>query len=159
MTPAQIQTLRAAIDASTHPAVVAARTPDTRDDAAVMRWLNAAHATALAWQSSMASRSLFEASDLTKFDSVTAGKRDAWRMMLDFAPLDFNTAGNRKAIADVWGNADGVAVLQACRRAATNAENALGGNTVTTNTVSALKLTFTGAVSLDDTSAALNLAG
>ena len=159
MTPAQLQTLRAAIDASTDPVVISARTPETRDDSAVQRWLNTAHATALAWQSSMTSRALFEASDLTKFDAITAGKRDAWRMMLDFAPLDFNTAGNRKAIADVWGNADGVAVLQACRRPATIAENAIGGNTATTNTVSALKLTFTGSVSLDDTSAALNLAG
>ena len=157
MTPAQLQTLRAAIDASTDPAVIAARTPATRDDRAVQTWLNSAHPTAMAWQAAMTARALFEASDLTKFDAITAGKRDAWRMMLDFAPLDFNTAGNRKAIADVWGNADGVAVLQACRRAATVAENALGGNTATTNTVSALKLNFARTVSLDDTSNALNL--
>lgn len=153
----QLQTLRTAIDASTDPAVIAARTPATRDDRVVQAWLNSAHPTAMAWQSAMTARALFGASDLTKFDAITAGKRDAWRMMLDFAPLDFNTAGNRKAIADVWGNADGVAVLQACRRPATVAENALGGTTVTTNTVSALKLAVPGTVSLDDTSRALNL--
>ena len=158
MTPAQLQTLRAAIDASTDPAVIAARTPETRDDNAVRTWLNSAHPTAMAWQSAMTARPLFEASDITKFDALTAGKRDAWRLLLDFAPIDFNTAQNRKAIADVWGNADGVAVLQACRRAATVAENALGGNTATTNTVAALKLNFAGTVSLDDTSNALNLA-
>ncbi len=157
MTPAQLQTLRAAIDASTDPAVIAARTPATRDDNAVRTWLNSAHPSAMAWQSAMTARSLFEASDITKFDAVVPGKREAWRMLLDFAPIDFNTAQNRKAIADVWGNADGVAVLQACRRAAKVAENALGGNTATTNTVSALKLNFAGTVSLDDTSNALNL--
>lgn len=159
MTPTQLQTLRTAINASTDPAVIAARTPETRDDRVVQAWLNSAHPTAMAWIATMTARALFEAADITKFDALTAGKRESWRILLDFAPIDFTVGQNRKAIADIWGTADGVAVLQACRRPATVAENALGGNTATTNTVAALRLSVPGPVSLDDTSAALNLGG
>jgi hypothetical protein len=104
----------------------------------------------------MPSADLFDAMDVTKFDGLSAGKRDAWRLMLDFAPIDFTKIKTRKGVQDVWGDTDSVAVLQACRRKATVAEVTLGGETKTTNTVSALKLNWEGTLSYTDVGIALN---
>lgn len=153
LTPAQETTLAAHIRASQDAAVIAAL--EIRNDVELARLYNLASATA-AWQSSMSGRDLFEATDVTKFDGLTAGKRDAWRLLLDFAPIDAMRQKTRKAIQDVWGNADSVGVLQACTRKATVAEAALGGASATTNTVSAMKLNFEGTLSTDDVSYALN---
>jgi hypothetical protein len=76
--------------------------------------------------------------------------------MLDFGPTNFGKQKNRKAVQDVWGDANSVAVLQACRRKATNGERILGGADATTNTVTAWKLNFYGAITLDDVSNSLN---
>lgn len=153
LTTAQETTLAAHIRASQDAAVIAALA--IRNDVELARLYNLASATD-AWRVSMSGRDLFEATDVTKFDGLTAGKRDAWRLLLTFAPVDMTRQKNRKAAQDVWGNADSVAVLQACTRKATVAESALGGNTATTNTVSALKLNWEGVLSTDDVSYALN---
>jgi hypothetical protein len=151
LTAAQETTLAAAIKANTD---CAAWLP-TRIDSEIAAYYNAASATD-AWVSSMAGTALFEATDVTKFDGLTAGKRDAWRLMLDFAPIDATRQKQRKAVQDVWGNTDSVAVLQACTRKATRAEAVLGGGSATTNTVTALKLNWEGTLSVDDVSRALN---
>ena len=143
------------IFASVDPDVIAARTAATRNDGFLWNWLNSPSAV-VAWSENVGARTLFEAMDVTKFDGLTAGKREAWRMMLDFVPLDFGTLKNRKAIQDQWGNADSVVILQAVTRFATHFEAAIGGNDATTNTVTAKKLTLTGPISLDDVSTALN---
>ena len=104
----------------------------------------------------MSGRDLFEATDVTKFDGLTAGKRDAWRMMLDFQPLDFARNKLRKAVVDVWGETDSVSVLQACTRKATNGEKYLGGTAATENTVTAWKLSVPGQIGMNDISNALN---
>ncbi len=143
------------IFASVDPDVIAARTEATRNDGFLWNWLNSP-STVVAWAENVGARTLFEAMDATKFDGLTAGKREAWRMMLDFAPLDFSTLKNRKAIQDQWGNDDSVAILQAVTRFATHFEVAIGGNDATTNTVTAKKLTLTGPISLDAVSTALN---
>jgi len=153
LTTAQETTLANALKAETNPAVVDAVA--IRNDVFIAEWCNSASAVD-AWNPSMSGSELFEASDVTKFDGLTAGKRDAWRMMLDFAPVNFGKQKNRKATQDVWGNTDSVAVLQACRRKATNAENYLGGSSPTTNTVTALKLNWVGTLSHSDIGHAMN---
>jgi hypothetical protein len=158
LTPAQLTTLKAAILADTDAGVVAARA--IRNDTALVAWCNSPGPVD-AWQDAMTALALFEdATDVAKFDGLTAGKRDAWDLMLRFAPIDFSRQKNRKAAQDVWGNTDSVAVLQACRRKATRAEvyitPNIGGNQATTNTVTALKLNWTGMVSLNELSDALN---
>lgn len=153
LTETQETTLAVALKAETNPTVVAALA--IRNDVALAEWCNALSTTD-AWNDTMTSGLLFEASDITKFDGLTAGKRDAWRMMLDFAPVDMSRQKNRKAVQDVWGNTDSVAVLQACTRKATNAEKYLGGTSATTNTVAALRLNWTGTLSHGDVSHALN---
>ena len=149
----QMQTLASALRAETNVNVVAAMS--VRNDVFLTQWCNTAGSSD-AWNPAMDSKSLFEASDITKFDNLTAGKRDAWRVMLDFAPIDFSRNKMQKAAKDIWGVADSVAVLQACVRKATNGEAYLGGTSATENTVTALKLSVPGNLSLDDISNSLN---
>jgi hypothetical protein len=153
LTDGQMQTLAAALRAETDQTVVAALA--VRNDVALTAWCNSASAVD-AWNEAMGARELFEATDVTKFDGLTAGKRDAWRLLLEFAPIDFTRQKMRKAVPDVWGTTDAVAVLQDCRRKATRGEAYLGGNDATTNTVTAKKLNYSGSISLDDVSNALN---
>ncbi len=153
LTDGQMQTLAAALRAETDQTVVAALA--VRNDVALTAWCNSA-STVDAWNEAMGSRDLFEATDVTKFDAVNPGKRDAWRLLLEFAPIDFTRQKMRKAVQDAWGDTDSVAVLQDCRRKATRGEAYLGGNDATTNTVTAKKLNYSGSISLDDVSNALN---
>ena len=153
MTETKKQTLAAALRAETDAGVVSMMA--IRDDVGLAAWCNAASAVD-AWNPSMTDRLLFEAGDVTKFDGLTAGKRDSWQLMLDFAPIDFARNKMRAAVKDIWGNTDSVAVLQACTRKATNAENYLGGNSATENTVTALKLNWAGTLSHSDISDVLN---
>lgn len=153
MTEAQQQALATALRAETDAGVVAAMA--IRNDVYLAEWCNAASAVD-AWQSAMINRLLFEAGDVTKFDGLSSGKRDSWKLLLEFAPIDFARNKMRKAVTDIWGNTDSVAVLQACTRKATNAENYLGGNSATENTVTALKLKWTGTTSYSEIGEILN---
>lgn len=153
LTNTQIQTLATALRTETNPTVVAAM--EIRNDVGLAEWCNAASVVDV-WQPAMTNRLLFEAGDVTKFDGLSAGKRDSWKLLLEFAPIDFSRNKMRKAVTDIWGNTDSVAVLQACTRKATNAENYLGGNSATENTVTALKLKWTGTLSHSEISDVLN---
>lgn len=154
----QKQAVATALRASQNATVVAALA--IRDDVTLAAFCNSA-SNSNAWNDAMSGRDLFEATDITKFDNLTAGKRDAWRLMLSFAPIDMSRAKNRKAVNDSWGGAaDAVTVLQACLRKATNVEIMItpdiAGNQATTNTVVGVKLNWTGAIALNEVSDALN---
>lgn len=153
LTDNQKATLAAALRAETNAGVVAAMA--IRNDVFLSEWCNAPSAT-LAWNESVDRATLFDATDITKFDGISQGKRDAWRLMMDNAPIDAGRNKIRKAVQDVWGNTDSVAVLKDCRRSATNAEIYLGGSDATTNTVTAKKLNFTGRVDIMEMSDTLN---
>ena len=153
LTDTQKQALAAALRAETDAGVVAMMA--IRNDVGLAEWCNAA-STVDAWQPEMTNRLLFEAGDVTKFDGLSAGKRDSWKLLLEFAPIDFARNKMRKAVTDIWGNTDSVAVLQACTRKATNAEKYLGGNSATENTVTALKLKWTGTTSYSEIGEILN---
>lgn len=153
LTDNQYQTLAAALRAETNQTCIDALA--IRNDVALTEWVNA-ESTQDAWNPAMTGKMLFEASDIGKFDNLTAGKRDAWRMMLDFHPLDFARNKMRKAVVDTWGKTDSVAILQACTRKATNGEKYLGGTSATENTVSAWKLSVPGNIGMTDIQYALN---
>ncbi len=153
LTDNQLQTLAAGIRAETNQACVDALA--IRNDVAITEWVNSASAQD-AWNPSMTGGLLFEATDVAKFDSLTAGKRDAWRLMLDFAPLNMARNKLRKAVVDAWGNQDSVSVLQACTRKATNGEKYLGGTSATENTVTAWKLSVPGNIGMTEIQSALN---
>lgn len=153
LTSSQQTVLAAHIKANTNPTVVDALA--IRNDQAIAEYYNGNSNTS-AWISSLSNNDLFQSCDITKFDSLTAGKRDSWRMMLDFSPINFTKAKNRKAVQDIWGNTDSVAILTDCTRKATRAEEVFGGESATTNTVTALKLNWEGTLSTNDVSYALN---
>lgn len=153
LTTAQQTTLVTALKASNDP--VLAPLVTARDNVLIADWLNTASAND-AWHEGLIARSLFQASDVTKFDGLTGGKRDAWRLMLDFGPHDMRINANRKAVADVWGATDAPAVLTKCLRKATNGEFILGGTTRTTSTISGLDLNFVGRISDTDVAIAFN---
>lgn len=153
MTDAQLQTLAAAIRAETNQACVDALA--IRNDVAMEQWVNAASAQS-AWNPSMSSVDLFEATDVTKFDGLVAGKREAWKLMLQFAPINFGKQKFRKAVTDAWGTTDSKAILTDCTRPATNGEKYLGGTVVTENTIAAWKLNFSGNIAIGEISNALN---
>jgi hypothetical protein len=153
LTTAQETTLITALKASTDP--VLAPLVVARDNVLIADWLNKL-STTNAWNEAMTANALFEVMDVTKYDTVAAGKRDAWRLFLDFAPHDFGKASIRRVIEDVWGTTDGVSILQACTRKATNGEVILGGTVEVRNTVSATDLNAEGPFSVDDVSKAFN---
>ena len=153
MTDTQLQTLATALRAETDSNVV--NYLANRMDVQLAEWCNTASASN-AWNPAMTGGLLFEATNVVKFDSITAGKRASWDLMLRYAPLDMGRNKLRLAVIDVWGNTDSIAVLQACTRKATNGEKYLGTSSVTENTVTALKLTAPGQISISDVSSALN---
>lgn len=157
LTTAQETTLAAHIRANQDAAVVAALA--IRNDTELARLYNLPSATD-AWQSAMSARDIFEAMVLTDYDGIAqASKREAWRLLLEFAPIDWRKNNYRKVIADVWGAAISAAKLttltQAMTRKATVGEAVFGGNDATANSVTAKKLTREGALSVDDVSYAL----
>jgi hypothetical protein len=155
MTPEQYQTLANHIRANTAAAIVAAL--PLRNDGQIQEWYNKeASPVTKAWKSSVSANELFEETDLTLYDGLTAGKRDAWGLMLAYAPIDFTKARFRKAVQDAWGNTNSVAILEAIRRNATRFELVFGGSAFTTNTVAATKLNVEGELSVNDVSTALN---
>ena len=153
MTDEQLQTLAAAIRAETNQACVDALA--IRNDVAMEQWVNAASAQS-AWNPSMSGVALFEATDVTKFDGLVAGKREAWKLMLQFAPINFGKQKFRKAVTDAWGATDSKVILTNCTRLATNGEKYLGGAVATENTISAWKLNFSGNIPIGEISNALN---
>jgi len=159
LTPAQETTLIAALKASNDS--VLAPLVTARDNVLIANWLNASGTTD-AWHESCGSHDLFDSMDITKFDNLTAGKRDAWRLFLDYAPQDMRLNARRKAVVDVWATStskpgdDAPAVLAKCLRKATNGEAIMGGTSATTDTVTASKLNYIGQISDYDVSKAFN---
>lgn len=121
----------------------------------LVEWCNGLSATD-AWADVVEKSTLFEATNIAKFDNLTAGKRDAWQLVIDNAPIDGSRNKMRSAVVDIWGTSDSVAILQDMRRKATRGEAYLGGSSATTNTVTALKLKYVGGLSIDDIATALN---
>lgn len=160
LTTEQETVLSAALKAETDPTVIAALA--IRDDVTLHAFCNSP-STVDAWNETCSAADMFEAMDVSKFDNLSAGKRDAWRLLLGFAPINFSRNANRKAVVDVWAATaskpgdDAPAVLAKLTRKATRAEAYFGGVSATSGTVTALKLNFPGQVSRDDVSRALNL--
>lgn len=154
LTTGQLTTLAAAIAAETDPEFVAYRT--NGQTTLMAGWYNQPSATA-AWANAAERAVLFEATNVAKFDGLTAGKRDAWRLMMDNAPIDFGRNAMRKAVQDIWGNTDSIPVLEDLTEMATRAQALFGGNSKTTNTVTALDRDFEGELASEDISAALAL--
>lgn len=153
MTPSQLQTLAAHIRANADAEVVAALA--VRNDVALAQWYNQP-STSLAWCHNVQRQELFGALNLTTYDGLTAGKRDSFRLIFDSAPVDFTNDKIRAGIVDIFALADENAMLWAGTCYATRGELVFGGTSATSSSVTAIKRSFTGEISLDDVSNALN---
>lgn len=157
LTNTQLATLKAAIQANptANGYLVAG------DTASLIAWCNAAASPAqAAWRISVPPNDLDDAADYTTFDSLTQGKRDEWSIFLRYAPRDMTKNAKRKVVTDVWGSSTtgsvSESILLASTEPATNAQVALGGNTASTGTVTALKRNFTGQVDQTDANKLVN---
>lgn len=153
LTPAQIQTLKAWVAASTDPAIVDARTRGATYDLSLL--LSAvASPVVKAWRVDVDAQALDEGADYSAYDGVQAGKRDAWAMFLQYAPRDMAKNRNRKTVTDVWGAATAGSnaedILNGCVENAKVVEVVIGGSVASTGTVSALKRDFVGSVTQTD---------
>lgn len=155
LSQSQLTTLRAFVAASSIPAIVSARASGSTFE--LQKALNdVASPVTKAWDQNVSRATLFDAMNITAYDTLSAGKRDAWALMMDNAPLDFAKNAIRKAVTDIWGTAaDAQAILNAATENATVAQVAIGGSTATTATVAALKRDFDGVVSDADSVAIL----
>lgn len=154
LTNAQKNTLKNDILTSVDPAIVAARGNGAdigRDDTTLAALYNAkAVPTTKAWMTAVYRDDMFGAMNIAKYDNLTAGKRDSWRMMCDYSPLSFAKAKLRKAVTDIWGSADAAAILDNFTENASRAEVLFGGNNATEATVTALVRGWTGTITIDD---------
>ena len=153
MTPEQHAVFAAHIRANTNALVVAALA--VRDDQAIADWYNQTTSTK-AWRPIVQKQELFDAMNLTTFDSVIAGKRDAWKIMLELAPLDFTKASNRKGVVDIFAAADATSLLTACTENALQVELVFGGDNKTSGSVTAIKRNYIGATEAGEVSHVLN---
>lgn len=157
LTNSQKVSLAAALRAEGDAGVVAALA--IRNDVFLQSWCNGASATD-AWKYAATRRDLFEAMDITQFDGLTGGKRDAWKVMMDNTPLDFSRAKNRKGVSDSWSTltqAQQNTILTGLVEKATRAEVYLGAsNNKTEGGVTALARDFVGNVGLTELSQVLN---
>lgn len=163
MTPELSNTERTTIAqflrAATNPNVVTAVAG--RDDEFLAGWLNNDASPAVnAWPTAVDSRTLFESTDVTKFDGLTAGKRAAWDRIERFAPIDFHRQKMRAAIVDCWGATDAATICINLVRKVSRVEVLLtpnvAENQATTATVTALRLKFNGPISVDEVGRILN---
>jgi hypothetical protein len=106
MTEAEKQELVTALRASADANIVSMIAPATRNDNALMEYLNAkANPVVKAWRTSMPTNDADDAPDYSTYDGLVPGKRDSWNLFLR-APRDLTRNKVRKWITDVWGNAD-----------------------------------------------------
>ena len=139
----QLRDLVIALRASTDPTAVGLLA--TANYGKLTEWLNDNSATK-AWMGAASKRDLFEAMNIATYDSVAAGKKDSWKLMMDLAPIDFSRLGMRKGILDIFVIADANTMLAALTEWASNAELLLGGNNATSGTVTALKRNWSGEI-------------
>jgi len=160
LTDAQMQTLAAAIRASTDPTVVAALA--IRNDVLLTEWANSP-STFIAWKTRATQDELMQLSgfDWVQIDNLTAGQARIWEWLFsnNERAIDPSKPQIRSGISECWkGTAAKVAVatavLNGCKRAATQCERLFATGTGTD--ASPGTLVFDGPVGLTEVSVALN---
>lgn len=154
LTTEQLATLKAYIIADP----VAGPIRAAGDTYSLLAWCNGPSATQ-AWAANVSPQVADEAANYTTFDSLTAGKRDSWKLFLAY-PRSYGRNKVRNWVTDVWGAATAASVAEAVLTAGTekarNAELAFGGSNKTTGTVTALDRTFVGLVDQQDANVLVN---
>lgn len=137
LSPAQKSTLRTFILQDPTASVLAGN----GDVTGLLAWLNGERTpTAAAWRVNVPKQFLLENVTISSFDTLTQGKRDAFRLMRDLSDisaLDASKASVRNGFADIFAVTGGFTdaaqlgkmMSGACVENATHAQYALGFNT------------------------------
>jgi hypothetical protein len=152
----QLQLLATALRASTNPDIVAWIDPNVRRDDLVAEWLNSASGQK-GWKPSVSRQTLFDAMNLSAYDSIAAGKRETWAFVMDQAPVDATKQNLRDGIVDVFPQTDALTMLEVCLEDATHGQLIFDAVEAVTAGKTGLIRDFTGQFSVDDVSNALNL--
>jgi hypothetical protein len=155
LTPQQLATLKADILARPELAPFVA---SGQDNAIASFYNEIAPGPVKGWMRAASARQIFEATNVNLYDGVPAGKRDAWRMLMDFAPVDFGQQNKRNAVSDVWSAQtlpQRQAVLQKLTEDCKRGEVLFGGPNETTDAITALKRDYVGAITDADVAQAL----
>ena len=157
LTPAQLQTLKAAILAETTPAFVAFRAAG--DKFSMAAWYNGA-STTVVWKTSVSKAEIIQspAFDWTRVDNLSVGKARIWDEMFSVGNINSASANIRAGIDATWVGTQAdlnvrAAVYAACKRFASRVEKLFVAGTGTD--ASPAVLTFEGNVSSSDIGEAL----
>jgi hypothetical protein len=149
LTTAQLATLKTAVIADP----VAGPIRLAGDTFGLLAWCNAPKAGVTAWRTQVQPQELDEAASYATFDSLVAGKRDSWRILIMF-PRDMSRVKVRNWVVDVWGAATAASISEAVllvgTELATNAQAVFGGPSATTGTVTALRRAYAEAITQDE---------
>lgn len=126
-------------------------------DNKIADFYNTADGQVKAWRTNMTRNDLFDAMNIAQFDALSAGKRDAWKLMLDQGSVDPSRNRIRAAVIDIWPAAQATNILTAMTENARRIEVLIGGAAVADGGVTALRRTFSGSIS--DAEVALALRG
>ncbi len=160
LTNSQYNTLRTAI--------IADQTANAfrlaQDTASLLAWCNALTATNC-WKPSVTGDNLFDNLTISSYDNLSAGKRDAWNMLMNRGSVDATKAAIRNGIKDIFtvtGSYTDAAQLAsmlngACIEFGTKAQIVIGGSTPSAvGGVSALKRNFMDLVTQDEANRLVN---
>lgn len=134
------------------------------DSFSLLEWCNGPSAT-LAWNTTVTASSLFDSLTISSFDNLSAGKREAFRLMLDRGIIDASKASIRTGFSDIFAVTGGYTdsgqlakmVNGALTVLATNAQKALGGTTpAALGGVTALKRNWSELVTQDEVNKLIN---
>lgn len=161
LTQAQKLALATALRAEVDPTVVQAMS--IGNAVFLQEWCNGLSAQD-AWMVAARRDVLFEAMNINQFDTLTQGKRDSWRLLLEQAGIqgvDFRKQKYRNGVVDIWGQAQADSnilpgVVEKARRAELYLTPAIPANLKTTGAVMALDRTFFGTLTHTEISQALN---
>jgi hypothetical protein len=112
----------------------------------------------MGWLRAASARQIFDATNINLYDGVAAGKRDAWRMLMDFEPCDFGLQNKRNVVQDVWSAQNQTqrdAILTKLTESLRYIEVLLGGTNDTTGGVTALRRNYVGTITDADVAKAL----
>ncbi len=163
LSAAQQQTLANDIRANTNQVVIDAL--NIRDDVAITDFYNSATST-MAWRTAVSTNELFENTQIAQFDTLSAGKREAWSLIVNRDFIDATRGKIRQGINDVWKsvNTQPETHLLLLQEPATVAEVLFGGPTRQTTAknqsgdvvVTGIKRKWTGRLTVNEVSIALN---
>ena len=156
MTPSQLATLKAAIQAESDASFVQYR--NEGNTGMMADWFNQQHATFIVWKNTVSAEEIMSNGFVwTAVDALTAGKARIWEWMTRYGNINPSKANIRQGLADCFGAASAMAlaVMPHLRRGCTRGERVFATGTGTDANPGVMG--YEGMIDNDDVVAALAL--